>query len=149
MLRPGVRVPFADDDLELAFQLHVAGLLAEADLVTSVPEQEFMARHFPTDLLVQHGFADASGERTQRFHDAAVEALSVLPGKLDRHAKLDLLEACYKLAIADFEFRIGEGAVLLMAARLLGLSDADFDAFVERRGGPPGMKASVIDREDL
>jgi hypothetical protein len=142
-------VPFDDDDLELAFQLHVAGLLVQADLVTSVPEQEFLARHFPSDLLAQHGFADPAGNRTQRLDDAAVEALSVLPGKLDRFAKLDLLEACYKLAIVDDEFRMGEGAVLLMAARLLGLTDEEFDHFVERRGGPPGMKAAQIDRDDV
>ena len=144
-----VGLPFDDEDLELAFQLHVAGLLAEADLVTSVPEQEFLASHFPDALLVQHGFVDPSGARTQRFHDAAVEALAALPGKLDRHGKLDLLEAVYKLAIADDEFRIGEGAVLLMAARLLGVSDEEFDHFVERRGAPPGMRAAVIDRDDL
>jgi hypothetical protein len=140
-------MPFDDDDLELAFQLHVSTLLVEADLVTTDDEAAFLARHFPVDLLRERGFADAAGARTERFHDAAVEALATLPGKLDRLAKLDLLEACYKLALADGEFRIGEGAVLLMGARLLGLSDAEFDRFLERRGGPAGMTAAVIDRD--
>ena len=140
-------MPFDDDDLELAFQLHVVDLLAEADLATTEDERAFIARHFPPDLLREHGFADAHGLRTSRFQEAAVAALDLLPKRLDRHAKLDLLEACYRLALADREFRIGEGAVLLMAARLLGVGDAEFDRFLERRGGPPGMTAELIDRQ--
>lgn len=136
-----------EDDLELAFQLHVMNQLAEADLQNSKDEQAFIARHFPLQDLVAAGFKTADGAWTDAYDEAAVQALSVLPKRLGETAKLDLLEACYKLAVADGEFKMGEGAVILMAARLLGLSDDAFDTFVERRGGPPGMTAAELDRE--
>lgn len=134
------------EDLELAFQLHVMNQLAEADLQNTTDEVAFLARHFPLQDLVAAGFKTADGAWTDLYDEAAVQALAVLPKTLDEAAKLDLLEACYKLAIADGEFKLGEGAVILMAARLLGLSDDVFDRFVERRGGPPGMTAAELDR---
>lgn len=139
-------MPYDDDDLELAFQLHVADLLVEADLVATEDEKALVERYFPLAVLRDRGFADETGARTPAFDDAAVEAMAVLPGRLERIAKLDLLEACYRLAVVDREFRIGEGSVLLMAARLLGLSDADFDGFLERKGSA-GMTAALLDRQ--
>ncbi len=136
-----------DDDLELAFQLHVMNQLAEADLNASQDEAVFLAMHFPLQDLVAAGFKTADGVWTDAYDEAAVRALEVLPSRLDETGKLDLLEACYKLAVADGEFKMGEGAIILMAARLLGLSDEVFDRFVERRGGPPGMTAADLDRE--
>jgi uncharacterized tellurite resistance protein B-like protein len=136
-----------DDDLELAFQLHVMNQLAEADLNATQDERVFLDRHFPLQDLVAAGFKTPAGAWTDAYDEAAVQALAVLPKRLAHAAKLDLLEACYKLAIADGEFKMGEGAVILMAARLLDLSDDDFDHFVERSGGPPGMTAAELDRE--
>ena len=136
-----------EEDLELAFQLHVMNQLAEADLNRSEDEDAFLERHFPLQDLIAAGFRTTDGAWTPAFDDAAVRALEVLPKSLGEPAKLDLLEACYKLAVADGEFRLGDGAVILMAARLLGLADAVFDRFVERRGGPPGMTAAMLDRE--
>jgi uncharacterized tellurite resistance protein B-like protein len=135
-----------DEDLELAFQLHVLNQLAEADQNASHQEQAFLERHFPLQDLVAAGFKTADGAWTDAYDEAAVQALAVLPKSLDEAGKLDLLESCYKLAIADGVFKLGEGAVILMAARLLGLSDEAFDRFVERRGGPPGMTAAELDR---
>jgi uncharacterized tellurite resistance protein B-like protein len=135
-----------DEDMELAFQLHVLTQLAEADQHTSADERAFLDRHFPLQDLVAAGFRTADGAWTDAYDEAAVRALEVLPKTLSEPAKLDLLEACYKLAIADGAFKLGEGAVILMASRLLGLPDAAFDRFVERRGGPPGMTAAELDR---
>lgn len=137
----------SDPDLALAFQLHVMDLLTEADLTTTDDERAFLDRHFPLQDLQAAGFCDAAGARTAAFQDAAVRALEVLPKGLDDAGKLALLDACYRLALADGEFRLGEGAVILMAARLLGLSDAAFDDFVASRGGSPGMTAAELDRD--
>ena len=137
---------FDDEDLELAFQLHVIDLVTAADLTTTGPEQALVDRWFPKEVLRADGFVDEAGKRTARFQDAAVEALERLPGLLDQDRKLALLEACYRIAVVDREFRIGEGLVLLMAARLLGLADIDFDAFLAARPGGAGMSAAVLDR---
>lgn len=149
----GAAVPYDDDDLELAFQLHVADLVIAADLVTTSSEAAFVDRHFPRSLLEERGFVDpVTGARTPAFDDAAVEALSVLATRRTRAEKLDLLEACYKIAVVDRSFRLGEGAVVLMAARLLGLSDDDFDGFIadhaRAAGGPSPMTAAMLDDHD-
>ena len=139
---------FEEEDLELAFQLHVIGLLCGADLVTTFPEEELVERWFPRAMLESRGFARPDGTHTARLHDAAVEALATLPGRLDEARKLELLEACFRIAVADREFRFGEGTVLLMAARLLGLSDGVFDGFLKGRPNTMGMTAAAIDRDD-
>lgn len=139
---------FEDDELELAFLLHVADLVTGADQVTTEAERVFLAAAFPNDELAAAGFVDAAGERTPRAADAAVEALAVLPRRLDRPAKHDLLHAAFRLAVVDRTFRIGEGAVLLMASRLLGLPDDDFDAFLAARPEAHGMTVALLDRPD-
>lgn len=139
---------FEQEELELAFQLHVMDMVVQADLVTTDAEREHLERSFPLDMLVERGFSHPDGTRTDRLQDAAVEALEVLPRVLNGDGKLALLEACYRLAISDDSFGLGEGGVLLMAARLLGIPDATFDDFVDRRGAPPGMTAAQIDRVD-
>lgn len=139
---------FGDDDLELAFQLHVIDLLTEADLTTTSSEQVLVDRWFPRETLQSRGFVDAQGARTPQFEQAAVEALETLPSRLDTARKLGLLGACYRIAVVDREFRIGEGTVLLMAARLLGLSDEDFDGFLATRAAATGMSAAMLDRDD-
>ncbi len=140
---------FDDEDLRIAFQLHVMDLLAQADLVTTEAERAYVERRLPLAMLVERGFSEASGERTGRLAEAAVEALDVLPKRLSMPDKLALLEDCYQLAVTDRSLGMGEGSVLLMASRLLGLPDAAFDDFVDRRGGPPGVTAALLDRDDL
>ncbi|MEQ1505784.1 MAG: TerB family tellurite resistance protein [Myxococcota bacterium] len=135
-------------ELALAFQLHVADLVTSADLATTDNEQAAFDRNFPRETLLAAGFVDPDGARTPRLYDAAVEALATLPARLTVDQKLTLLDACWRIAVADRALRLGEGAVLLMAARLLGLSDAEFDGFL---GGYPeaeGLSAAVLDRED-
>lgn len=139
---------FDPADLALAFQLYVVDLVVEADLVKTDAEVAFRERHWPAEQLRLRGFLDEQGQRTQRFHDAAVQALETLPKRLDREGKLSLLQACYAIAVVDHEFRLGEGGVLLMAARLLGLSDADFDAFLGAQREAQGMTAAAIDLDD-
>jgi uncharacterized tellurite resistance protein B-like protein len=140
-------VAFDEDDLELAFQLHVVDLIVAADQRTTNPEQAFLDRHFPADELRARGFVDEAGARTQKAQDAAMEALAVLPRSLSIPAKHDLLDACFRLAVIDREFRLGEGAVLLMASRLLGLPDDDFDRFLAARPRAAGMSAALLDRD--
>lgn len=138
---------FDDDDLELAFQLHVVDLVIEADLVTSEDEAAFVARFFAPSLLAERGFVDAHGARTPKFDDAAVEALRVLPTARTHAEKVDLLEAIFRIAVVDRTFRLGEGGIVLMAARLLGLTDAEFDAFLQAHPESEGMTASMLDAD--
>lgn len=139
---------FDDEDLELAFQIHVIDLLCGADLATTTSEQALVDRWFPRETLQSRGFSNPDGTRTARLHDAAVEALATLPGRLVQARKLELLGACFRIAVADREFRSGEGTVLLMAARLLGLSDEVFDGFLGDRPTAMGMSAAWLDRAD-
>jgi hypothetical protein len=136
---------FEDDDLELAFQLHVFDEVIAADAVQTEREKEFLDLCFPSEVLRTAGFVDEAGARTPRFQAATAEALATLPGRLSLAAKLDLLEAIFRLAVVDRTFRIGEGTVLLQAARALGLSDEDFDRFLSRRPAAMGMSAELLD----
>jgi hypothetical protein len=141
-------VPFDDADLELAFQLHVLDELAAADLATTTREQRFIDRYFPTEALVRRGFTDASGGRTPRYHEAVAAAAVTLPARLDDAGRCSLLEACFRLAVSDREFRIGEGVVLLAAARRLGMADHAFDRFLAEHPEATGMSAAMLDADD-
>lgn len=138
---------FALDELRLAFQLHVVDLVVQDDQITTDAEAAFLSRAFPAERLQSAGFVDANG-RTARFQEAAVRALDVLPSALDDAEKRDLLERCFAAAMADEVLRIGEASVVLMASRLLGVSDEAFDAFLVEHGEAHGVTVELLDRGD-
>ncbi len=135
------------EDLKLAFRLHVARLVIEDDLVTTTNEAEWLADAFPLELLLERGFVDAAGVATDRFHDAAVAALDELPSRLGLEAKHALLADAWSAAVIDGELHVGEGSVVLMAARLLGLSDEQFDTFLAGRQHAAGVTAALLDED--
>ena len=44
---------FDQEELELAFQLHVMDMLVQADLVTTQAERDHLERLFPLAMLIQ------------------------------------------------------------------------------------------------
>ena len=140
---------FEPSALRLAFQLHAVDLVVLADDVTTEAERDYVARMFPEPELRRHGFVDDRGARTPRFQEAAVRALDVLPRTLSSTEKRTLLGSVFDAAIVDDEFRLGEGTVVLMAARLLGLSDEAFDAFLGSRREASGVTVAMLDVPEL
>ena len=136
---------FDDEDLELAFQLHVIEELLDSDFGTTALENQLVERWFPLEIRRSRGMVDDTGP-TARYREAVEAAHARLPTRLDHARKLELLGCCYRIAVADREFRLGEGAVLLAAARALGLGDDDFDAFLHGRPGATGMTAAALSR---
>lgn len=123
------RMDFDLDELELAFGLHVAGLIVAADDELHANEAAFLARAFPTEELEASGFL-ADGERTERYHEAAMAALDRLPGELAQGEKLGLLELLVVAVKADGEVDIEEARALVDGGRLLELDDEVLEAFV-------------------
>jgi uncharacterized tellurite resistance protein B-like protein len=134
-----------EKSLVLALQLHLVDRVVGADLLKSSGENRSLERYFPRPVLQGAGLVDAHGERTALFQTALAQALIVLPQRLSHEAKLELLHLVVQIALADRAFRLGEGEVILWAARLLGLSDDDFDAFIASYPEAVGMTASVLD----
>jgi uncharacterized tellurite resistance protein B-like protein len=132
--------------LVLALQLHLVDRVVGADLLESSGEHASLERHFPRATLQEAGLVDTRGVRTERFQRALAQALTELPHRLGHEAKLDLLHSIVRIAVADRAFRLGEGEVVLWAARLLGLSDDEFDAFMASYPEATGMSAAAIER---
>ncbi len=133
------------EDLELAFLVHVVDLVVRADDVTTEAEASFVARAFPEAQLRERGFVDETGARTARLQEAAVEALTVLPRELSMGAKHALLHKAFDAAVADDVFRLGEGSLVLMASRLLGVTDDAFERFLASRREASGVTVDMLD----
>lgn len=119
------------DDLKLAFAWHVAREIMDADLEVAEGEVQWLAKHFPADALSTAGFTDASGDPTERYHSALGQALVQLPEMLEGGEKKQLLGTFFSATLADDEFKREEATALVKAAKLLGLSMADLDSFLE------------------
>lgn len=123
---------FSNDELELAFSLHVAGLIVAADDQVTRAEQDFLARAFPAELLEASGFLTEAGTRTDRYHEAAMEALDALPSALDAAAKLALLMVLVEAVKADGDVGLDEARALVDGGRLLELDDETIDALLSQ-----------------
>jgi uncharacterized tellurite resistance protein B-like protein len=134
-----------EKSLVLALKLHLVDRVVGADLLESSGEHASLARCFPPGTLQEAGLVDSAGVRTERYQRALAQALVELPRRLGHEAKLDLLHTVVRIAVADRAFRLGEGEVVLWAARLLGLSDDEFDAFMASYPEATGMRASILD----
>ena len=112
------------DDLKLAFSLHVVDQIVAADAQLTKAELKFLDDQFPKKRLLDRGFCDDDGVRTDAYHEAAMDALDRLPTELDSTAKVDLLQVFLAATVADDTFEMAEGNALVDAARLLDLSDS-------------------------
>ena len=119
---------FTVDDLKLAFSWHTAREIVISDHEIADREEAWLSQQFSTQALTEAGFLDASGDPTARYDDAVTEAARVLPDALDQGTKLAMITMIFKATLADDEFRIEEGHVLIKAAHVLGLSTDALDA---------------------
>ncbi len=138
---------FELEELQLAFQLYVVDLVVQDDAVTSDAEAAFLASVFPEAKLHVRGFFDEGG-RTERFQEAAVAALDVLPKVLSDAQKRALLERCFEAATVDDDLRRGEAGVVLMASRLLGISDEIFETMLSAHRSTDSLSVELLDREE-
>jgi uncharacterized tellurite resistance protein B-like protein len=136
---------FGVDDLKLAFCMHMVDQIVSADDELSSEELTFLDKRFPASLQRARGFLDDQGDRTDTWHEAAMEALDRLPTELDHAQKLELLDLFVDATVADAKFETTEGSLLVDAARLLDLDDAAIDAFLAGRSEVGGAKVSDLD----
>lgn len=118
------------DDLELAFSLHMADLIIGVDDTVDPGEKAFLEENFPKALLVEKGFIDGSGERTDAYHEAAMEALDTLPAGLDDERKLSILKVFAEAVRADGEVDPDEARALVDGARLLEVEENRLATFL-------------------
>jgi len=122
-------MPFPDDvdpdnpldALKVAFAAFVAKLIVDADGVVDFGELKLMSRVFPDALLQRLGFLDAEGSFTERYRTSYTEAIRVLPSRLGRGEKLELITLFHRAAWADGELLQAELLVLREAAEVLGV----------------------------
>jgi len=122
-------MPFPDDvdpnaridQLKVAFAAFVAKLIVDADGIVDFSELRLMSQIFPDDLLRTLGFLDADGGFTQAYKEAYTEAIRVLPNRLGRGAKLELITIFHRAAWADGELLQAELLVLREAGEVLGV----------------------------
>ena len=114
----------------LAFALHAARLLVDADGVLDPREQAFIEREFPHLELRDAGFVDSHGQLTEQYQAALNTALETLPEALTEDQKLDLIHKLFKASLADDVFEHREGNILLVVSRLLGLAPGRLDAYL-------------------
>ncbi|MCB9679173.1 MAG: hypothetical protein H6737_28985 [Alphaproteobacteria bacterium] len=136
------------DDLKLAFSLHVVDQIVAADDQLTKAELAFLDARFPQSVLHERGFVDEDGVRTEAYHDAAMDALERLPVELDKASKLELLSMFFAATVADAQFELAEGGVLVDAARLLDLSDDDIDGFLEGRAEAGATRVANLDASE-
>ncbi len=122
-------MPFPDDvdpsnpldALKVAFAAFVAKLIVDADGIVDFGELKLMSQVFPDDLLRELGFLDEGGGFTQTYKEAYVEAIRVLPNRLGKGAKLELISLFHRAAWADGELLQAELLVLREAGEVLGV----------------------------
>lgn len=136
------------EHLLLAFRLHVAELIVGADSDVHPHEVAHLKFFFPREKLVEAGFVDAQGQRTDAYADAAMAALETLPDALEVPEKVTLLEELMGAVLADGSFDRAEGTALVQAARLLELDDELIQAFLDAHIALDGVKLAELEDDD-
>lgn len=136
---------YAIEDLKLAFSLHVVDLIVAADDQIDAAELAFIEDRFPPSTLVARGLANADGTRTDAYHDAAMQALELLPTALTFEQKRDLIGVFFEATVADGAFALEEGSALLDGARLLGLEDSEVQILLDQWGMAGGASVEELD----
>ena len=135
------------EHLLLAFRLHVAELIVGADSDVHPHEVAHLKFFFPRETLLDAGFIDADGERTDAYADAAMAALETLPDALNVPQKVKLLEELMGAVLADGAFDPAEGTALVQAARLLELDDELIQAFLDAHIALDGVKLADLEED--
>ena len=113
--------PTALDRLRVAFAVHEAKRIVDADGILDVGEIELLVLAFPNPWLRTCGFLDERTRLTPACEAAYHEALEVLPRSLSLEQKLELVTLFHRTCMVDGELHERELQLLLEAARRLGV----------------------------
>ena len=138
---------FALEDLKLAFSLHVVDLIIAADDKIDLAELAFVEEHFPRSTLVARGFSSEDGVRSDAYHDAAMQALELLPDALSVPDKQALLQVFLGASVVDGSLALAEGSAVLDGARLLGLEDDKIQALLDSHAVAGGTRVEDFDSD--
>ncbi|MFT4627039.1 MAG: putative tellurite resistance protein B-like protein [Myxococcota bacterium] len=119
-----------DRDLErmrLAFALHFARRVIEADGEVLQDEEDFMTSVFPPDALRELEVHSASGRRRWLG-----EGLLALPKRLGHHDKLALVGLLFSACFSDGSLDAREMKVLKEAGEALGLTREEVVKYLQR-----------------
>ncbi len=115
------------DDLRIAFAYHHVQMIAQADGHIADEELALMERAFPMETLEACGFFDRdAGGFTDRFGDALRSAFMLLPEMLTESGKYELLSFFLQVCIVDGHYHPREAAMLLQAAKKLGIPERHY-----------------------
>jgi len=134
---------FTLDDLKLAFVYDLVHAIVTADDNVRDVEDEFLAGLCPPDRMAAAGFLNDLWQTTERYEQAFAEALEILPDR-PLAERWVLLDGCLEACIIDDFLDPREAEFLRRAAILLGLSDDEFDHYLD---GHPAV--GRIDTEEL
>lgn len=115
--------------LKLAFAFDYARRIVNADGAESYEEFRMLGAAFPRPLLEQAGFLDDDGMIAHGFADHRDMAFQILPRKLAREEKVELLQLLWEACAID-DVEAEEIAVLTEAGERLGLDAADVTVLI-------------------
>lgn len=121
---------FTVDEMKLAFVYDLVRSIVTADGDVHDAEDRFLHSLCPPDRMFELGFWDGRWQTTNLYEDAFNQALDVLP-KLHIVDKWSLLDACLSACLVDGALDPREATILRRAAILLGVSDHEFDAWLD------------------
>lgn len=127
-----VEAPSRIDRLKVAYALHIARKVMEADKILDLREVELLMVMFPRELLIGCDFLDDEGNLTERWGTVLTEAAALLPIELMPEEKLEILTLLHKVRVADGERHKREGEVVHAAAHHLGVSRGELAAHLKR-----------------
>lgn len=130
------------DSLTVAFGLHMIELIIGADDTIDTRERALLRDRYPIERLRTHGFIDAQGDRTDRYHEAAMMALDHLPTRLSEARKVALIRDFIAAMLADGVVDLAEGRAVVDGAVLLGLGD---QAIAEVLESHPGLSSFELE----
>lgn len=122
---------FSLDELRLAFTYHFATKITGADGAFADAERDHLRRSFSVDALLGARFFDPVERAfTDRFSAALQLSFEVLPEALEDDDCLAILGFFLETCIVDGHFDPREAAVLLQAAKRLGMEEHRYFAWV-------------------
>lgn len=124
-------MPFALDQLKLAFAYSIVEEIVDADEKVDEAERRYLAETFPATSLESCGFLDGDGSLNDDYRAAVAQSLETLANDLDLQEKFKLIDIFMGASLADGEFHHEEGNVMVWASRLLGISSDQLDKHLD------------------
>ena len=132
-------MPDSIERIKVAFSLHYAMKISQADAVMDYSELAFLSEAFPAEQLRSLGLLDAGGN-LKGVVEAFGEARTTLACALSDGEKLSLITLFFKACLADHELHPDEYALVREAAAELGISATDLSAHLSRISEAPPVR---------